>query len=76
MEVGELYTDHCEGLPEERRAGKELAYSYNMTRPSQRNRRAELLEQLLAAWAKIAGWNRQSTRGLWQPHACRQKFLR
>ncbi len=21
MEMGELYTDHCEGLPEERRAG-------------------------------------------------------
>lgn len=49
MEVGELYTDHCEGLPEERRAGKELAYDYNMTRPSQEARRAELLEQLFGS---------------------------
>lgn len=49
MEVGELYTDHCEGLPEERRAGKEWVYDYNMTRPSQEARRAELLQQLFGS---------------------------
>ncbi|WMY74649.1 maltose acetyltransferase domain-containing protein [Buttiauxella selenatireducens] len=49
MEVGELYTDHCEGLPEERRAGKELVYDYNLTRPAQETRRAELLKQLFGS---------------------------
>lgn len=46
MEVGELYTDHGEGLPEERRAGKELVYDYNLTRPAEEVRRAELLKKL------------------------------
>lgn len=46
MEVGELYTDHGEGLPEERRAGKELVYDYNLTRPAEEARRAELLKKL------------------------------
>ncbi|WP_151993708.1 maltose acetyltransferase domain-containing protein [Buttiauxella massiliensis] len=49
MEIGELYTDHCEGLPEERLAGKELAYNYNLTRPSEEARRAELLTQLFGS---------------------------
>lgn len=49
MEVGELYTDHCEGLPEERRAGKELVYDYNLTRPAQETERAELLKQLFGS---------------------------
>lgn len=46
MEVGELYTDLGEGLPEERRAGKELVYDYNLTRPAEEVRRAELLKKL------------------------------
>ncbi|HAT1571301.1 TPA: hypothetical protein I8Y10_002672 [Kluyvera cryocrescens] len=46
MNLGLLYTDHCEGLPEERCAGKELAYDYNMTRPSEETRRRELLPKL------------------------------
>lgn len=49
MEVGELYTDHGEGLPEERRAGKELAYDYNLTRPAEETRRKALLKQLLGS---------------------------
>lgn len=49
MEVGELYTDHCEGLPEERRAGKELVYDYNLTRPAQETERAALLKQLFGS---------------------------
>ena len=46
MEVGELYTDHGEGLPEERRAGKDLVYDFNLTRPAEEVRRAELLKML------------------------------
>lgn len=49
MEVGELYTDHGEGLPEERRAGKELVYDYNLTRPAEETRRKALLQQLLGS---------------------------
>lgn len=49
MEVGELYTDHCEGLPEERLAGKERVYDYNMTRPSEQALREKLLKHLLGS---------------------------
>lgn len=47
MEKGELYTDQGEGLPEERRAGKELIYEFNLTRPAEEKRRQEILKQLL-----------------------------
>ncbi len=49
MEIGELYTDHCEGLPEERQAGKELAYDYNLTRPAEEARRKSILQQLFGS---------------------------
>jgi galactoside O-acetyltransferase len=49
MEVGELYTDQCEGLPEERLAGKELAFDYNMTRPSEEVRRQEILKKMFGS---------------------------
>lgn len=49
MEVGELYTDNCEGLLEERLAGKERVYDYNMTRPSEQALREKLLKQLLGS---------------------------
>ena len=49
MNLGLLYTDHCEVLPEERCAGKELAYDYNMTRPSEETRRRELLPKLFGS---------------------------
>lgn len=49
MNLGLLYTDHCEGLPEERCAGKELAYDDNMTRPSEETRRRELLPKLFGS---------------------------
>lgn len=49
MEIGELYTDHGEGLPEERLAGKELIYDYNLTRPAEQTRRQAILQQLLGS---------------------------
>lgn len=55
MNTGKLYTDHCEGLPEERLAGKELTYDYNMTRPSEARRRQEILQNLFGALGKN-GW--------------------
>lgn len=67
MEVGELYTDLCEGLPEERRAGKELAYDYNMTRPSQEARRAELLTQLFGSVGEN-GWVEPPVRVAYGSH--------
>lgn len=35
MKAGKLFTDMCEGLPEERLRGKELMYEFNHTRPSE-----------------------------------------
>ncbi|WP_082221726.1 maltose acetyltransferase domain-containing protein [Kluyvera genomosp. 1] len=44
MNQDQLYTDHGEGLPEERLAGKALAYDFNMTRPTEEARRREMTE--------------------------------
>ncbi|WP_312947627.1 DapH/DapD/GlmU-related protein [Superficieibacter sp.] len=52
MNTGRLYTDHCEGLPEERRTGKELAYDYNMTRSSEEARRRDILPRLFGSLGK------------------------
>lgn len=49
MELGELYLDHGEGLPEERRAGKERVYDYNLTRPAEEERRKAILQTLLGS---------------------------
>lgn len=49
MEIGELYLDFGEGLPEERQAGKELVYDYNLTRPAEEERRKAILQQLLGS---------------------------
>ncbi len=48
IKEGMLFTDLTEGLPEERLRGKELMYEYNHTRPSEENRRRELIERIFA----------------------------
>jgi len=47
MKKGLLYTDNGEGLNEERIQCKELIYDYNLTRPSEQNKRKSLLKELL-----------------------------
>lgn len=47
MEQGLLYTDMGEGLPEERLRCQELVYDYNATRPTQGEKRQEILKKLL-----------------------------
>lgn len=46
IKKGMLFTDLTEGLPEERLRGKELMYDYNHTRPSEAQKRSELLSQM------------------------------
>lgn len=43
---GMLFTDMCEGLPEERLRGKELMYDFNHTRPSEVEKRIELIHAM------------------------------
>jgi galactoside O-acetyltransferase len=43
---GLLFTDMCEGLPEERLKGKELMYEFNHTRPSEIDKRMALMKQM------------------------------
>ena len=49
MNIGELYTDMGEGLPEERRAGKERVYDFNFTRPSEEKKRLQLLSEIMGS---------------------------
>ncbi|MGL5699970.1 MAG: DapH/DapD/GlmU-related protein [Kluyvera sp.] len=67
MNLGMLYTDHCEGLPEDRRAGKELAYDYNMTRPSQEALRQEILPKLFGHFG-ANGWIEPPVRVAYGSH--------
>lgn len=67
MNLGLLYTDHCEGLPEERCAGKALAYDYNMTRPSEETRRRELLPKLFGSFGRN-GWVEPPVRVAYGSH--------
>ena len=46
MQNGQIYTDLCESLPEERLHGKELVYDFNHTRPSEEEKRSEILKDL------------------------------
>lgn len=46
MQNGQIYTDLEEGLPQERLYGKELVYDYNLTRPSEEEKRNEILKRL------------------------------
>ncbi|MGP6444004.1 maltose acetyltransferase domain-containing protein [Rahnella aceris] len=49
MNIGELYTDMDEGLPEERGAGKERVYDFNLTRPSEEAKRLQLLRSIMGS---------------------------
>lgn len=49
MRKGMLYTDMCDGLPDERLKGKELIYDYNNTRPSEQKKRDEILKKLFGS---------------------------
>lgn len=49
---GRLFTDRSEGLPEERLRGKERMYDFNHTRPSEVERRAELMQEMFGAVGK------------------------
>jgi galactoside O-acetyltransferase len=46
---GKLFTDMCEGLPEERLRAKELSYDFNHTRPSESEKRIELMKEMFGA---------------------------
>ncbi len=46
---GKLFTDMCEGLPEERRRGKELMYEFNHTKPTEVEKRFELMKKMFGA---------------------------
>jgi len=67
MNLGMLYTDHCEGLPEERCAGKELAYDYNTMRPSEEARRRALLPKLFGSFGSN-GWIEPPVRVAYGSH--------
>ena len=49
MKAGKLFTDMCEGLPEERLRGKELMYEFNHTRPSEIKKREKLIREIFAS---------------------------
>ena len=51
---GMLFTDMCEGLPEERLRGKELMYDFNHTRPSEVEKRKALIGEMLGKVGKNA----------------------
>lgn len=49
MKAGKIYTDLGEGLAEERLRGKELVYDFNHTRPSEEEKREDILRQLFGS---------------------------
>jgi len=49
MNIGELYTDMGEGLPQERQAGKERVYDFNHTRPCEEEKRQRLLKNIMGS---------------------------
>lgn len=46
IKAGKLFTDMCEGLPQERLRGKELMYEFNHTRPSEVEKREKLIHEM------------------------------
>jgi galactoside O-acetyltransferase len=52
IKAGELFTDMCEGLPEERLRGKELMYEFNHTRPSEVEKRDKLIREMFGTVGK------------------------
>jgi galactoside O-acetyltransferase len=51
---GKLFTDMCEGLPEERLRGKELMHEFNNTRPSEVEKRVRLIGEMFGKVGKHA----------------------
>jgi galactoside O-acetyltransferase len=49
---GKLFTDMVEGLPEDRLRGKELMYDFNHTRPTETQKRMELMKSMFGALGK------------------------
>ena len=45
-----LWTDWCEGLPEDRLRGKEYMYEFNHTRPSEMDKRKELMQKMFGSF--------------------------
>ena len=54
---GMLFTDMCEGLTEERLMGKELMYEFNHLRPSEEEKRLQLIKKMLGKTG-TASWGR------------------
>lgn len=52
IKSGMLFTDMCEGLPEERLRGKELMYDFNNTRPSEEKKRIDLIYKMFGKVGK------------------------
>lgn len=52
IKAGKLFTDMCEGLPEERLRGKELMYEFNHTRPSEVEKRDKLIREMFGTVGK------------------------
>ncbi len=49
---GKLFTDMVEGLPEDRLRGKELMYDFNHTRPTETQKRIDLMKSMFGALGK------------------------
>ena len=49
---GKLWTDMCEGLPEDRLRGKRLMFEFNRTSPDKMDRRNELMQKMFGAIGK------------------------
>lgn len=59
MEIGHLYTDHDDRYPKQkkelaaaRECGKELTYDFNLTRPSEVEKRQQLVQQIFGKIGK------------------------
>ena len=50
---GLLFTDMAEGLPEDRLRGKEYAYEYNHTRPTEVQTRIDIARKMFGAVGKV-----------------------
>ena len=59
---GKLFTDECEGLPEERLAAKKRMKAFNDSAPDETEKRQALLTEraavLLLLWDSHFGWRR------------------
>lgn len=52
MDIGQLYTDGGEGLPEERLKCRELMYEYNHAHPTEVEKKEEVLRKMLGSLGK------------------------